>query len=293
LFLAKLHSAKITGVAWHDKQLRRDSGSELDLQDAFNITDDPSPFKELFFTLRVDRLAIRYHKEDEQVFRGEERLDNLRVIGGQQVDTRAMSEFDVRATRLGVDIDLVRYPFLRAGINFDFQWEPLHFQRMYWNQFANIMPPDATGNVLAYPPAQIATFQGAGPWNIGLHATAIPARVRDVPVTIQGRVRFPMPFVSRLSFLNRKHEAQITDVEVSVAMRPSVWDLSLYGYSTFSVAVETGYRWERLEIDTAMSSLMWMIVNLPSTTTTLTEDLSDVKLKATWSGAFIQITVVY
>lgn len=266
LFLPKLHSAKIVGVAkFPDNFLRRAPGQELDLIDDVGITEDPSPFKEIFFVGRVDRIGLRYHKEDEQIFSGSERLGF--DAGHYRL---AQSELDVRATRVGMDIDCIRYPLLRLGINFDIQWEPVQFKRIYWDRFGETFN-DPSG-ILAVGPAQIARYEGAGPWTIGLHATAIPARVRDVPVTIQGRFRYPMPLIEKLSFLSGGNQAKITDLEASVGMRPSVWDLSLYGYSTFAIGVEAGYRWQRFEID---------------------KNTVDVKVKATWSGGFLQLTVVY
>ena len=104
----------------------------------------------------------------------------------------------------------------------------------------------------------------------GLHGRALPGRIREIPLVFEGSVRVPVPFV------NRPTETKIIDWEVSGGLRPAIWDMSLYGHSTFSFGIEVGFRSIYLEM-------------IPREAAHPLGGDTDVKLRAHWQGFFTQI----
>ena len=115
-------------------------------------------------------------------------------------------------------MDLIRYPFLRLGIDYD----------LY---LGNIKLLDRKSS----DPTRWTAFsvQGREPMTIGVHGMAIPFRVRGVPVTVQARARFPIPLVQK------DQDAKITDWEISGGLRPAIWETSLYGHTYLC----GGFKW--------------------------------------------------
>lgn len=233
LFLARLDSGKILLGA-----------DEFDLKDDYGIQDDPEPFVEIWGTIYLDRLGFRFAMEDNFVFRGR----------GLDEDAFSVSELDVRTARLGVDIDLIRYPFLRAGINFDYHTKPVKFFDRFNPRTRQVRPV-------------LQLYHGDQPITMGIHGVAIPGRVREIPIIIQSRFRLRIPF------LNRRNDARIYDFEISGGLRPSVWETSLYGYTTFATSVEAGFRWQRLDLSMDAEPT--------------------VKIRARWQGAFLQLGIAF
>lgn len=228
IFLPRLVSGSLEARGRHD-----DLGS-------FGFADDPEFFRQAWVELYIDRLGLRAVIEEDQKFRG-----RLPLNGDE---TMRISELDVSTSRLGLDLDLVRYPFLVFGVNFDYYLAQIRFQ--------DRRDPD---------PNNWYYYQSNSPLAIGLHARVLPGRIREIPLMFQGVVRVPVPF------LNRQTESKVLDWEISGGVRPAVWDMSLYGHSTFSFGIEVGFRMVDLQVFPQESAG------------------NDVKLKARWQGFFSQI----
>jgi hypothetical protein len=293
--MPKLASGSITWI-----------GKEHDLLGAgdktlggYNFLPKPDYFKELWFTLYIDRLALRFNFQEDHKFNG---MIGTMAFAPIQVnplvpwdtpnptivDPERFSELDVGWTRFGLDLDLVRYPFLRVGINLDRHYEaPIFVNRQdienatavwtiigtdpsynypYWGYRIFY---DYDGNKGPDPRVQRFTT-GQPPVTIGLHATAIPGRIRGIPLTAQARIRIPMPFIKQL--LQIKSEARVTEWEVSAGLRPAVWHTSLYGFSTFSMGLEAGFR--STYLDMTLDDAKWAV-------------------KAHWQGLFVQVGLYY
>ncbi len=120
-----------------------------------------------------------------------------------------------------MDLDLIRYPFFKFGINGDYQFNPVVFR--------DRSDPVVGVGVGEFP------YQSKEPWTLGIYGQAIPVRVRDVPIIAHARFRFPMPFMSG-------NMARITDWEIGAGVRPAIWSTSMFAHSTFSFGIEAGYR---------------------------------------------------
>jgi hypothetical protein len=205
VFLARLASASVTK-----------GGVDFDLKGAqYGLTDEPEPFAEAWGILYIDRLGLRFSAE-ENTYRGQPDRTKLQALGlpvPADPTVPLGAELEFSSSRLGLDLDLIRYPFFRFGIDYDYYLN--HVKLLDYNG---------------------ARYTGVAPMTLGFHARAIPAHVREIPFTIQARFRFPMPLV------NRQAESKITDWEVSGGLRPAVWDTSLYGHATFSFDIEAGFR---------------------------------------------------
>jgi hypothetical protein len=212
---------------------------------AFGFADDPELFRQAWFELYIDRLGLRANIEEDQKFRG--RLP----LNGEE--TMRISELDASTSRLGLDLDLVRYPYLALGINFDYYVEQLTFHDRRDSD-----------------PNHWYVYKSSQPLTIGLHGRALPGRIREIPLVFEGSVRVPVPFV------NRPTETKIIDWEVSGGLRPAIWDMSLYGHSTFSFGIEVGFRSIYLEM-------------IPREAAHPLGGDTDVKLRAHWQGFFTQI----
>lgn len=233
------------------------AGTSTDLRGSqYGFSEDPEPFKELWGTWYIDRLGLRFNAEEDQRFFG-----NDDVPAG----TERFSELDARGTRMGLDLDVVRYPFLRLGLNFDYHTSPVKFYQR---------------DISAIGVATVHFYQDeSNPMTIGVHGRLIPVHIREIPLTIQARGRMPVPFVKRT------YEAKITDWEVSVGLRPSVWDMSLYGHSTFSMGIEVGFRSVSLELDGKGS--VW------TSNPNVSGPAPGAEIKARWQGAFVQVGLFY
>ncbi|MBI5248619.1 MAG: hypothetical protein HY912_03920 [Desulfomonile tiedjei] len=215
------------------------NGIEYDLKSSpFSMGSDPQVIREAWFELYVDRLGLRLLIQDHQ-------------FTGKRAPGESISHLDFGAIRVGLDLDLVRYPFFRSGIDFDYSMEAAKFN-------------DRSGN-------SEVVFSSAQPMTIGLHATAIPGRVRDIPIIIEARARGPIPFYKQ------SPNAKVIDWEVSGGLRPSVWQTSLYGYSTFAFGIEGGFRSLQLNMDIDPD----------------VSGLSQASIKANWQGAFVQLGVSF
>lgn len=238
VFLARLASASVSK-----------GGIDFDLKgDQYGFADEPAPFNEVWGILYIDRLGIRFSAE-ENTYRGRATRD----LNGP------LSELEFSSSRLGLDLDLIRYPFFRFGIDYDYYLNDVKFL-------------DANG----------VRYSGSPPMTLGLHARAIPVHIREVPFTIQARYRFPMPLVNR--------DSKITDWEISGGFRPAVWETSLYGHATFSFDIEAGYRSVSVDSNPAAN------VNTPVFDPIIGTNVvpaSDLNLKARWQGAFLQVGVFF
>jgi hypothetical protein len=216
----------------------------------FGLPRDPEPFKELRAIWYIDRLGIRFNFETNQ-FDG--RPTPRPNLPGTIPTGRWQLKFD--NSRVGVDLDLIRFPFFRFGVDYDYSVNDTKFIR------------DEQGVQ--------TTYQSIGPMTIGIHALAIPGRIKGIPLVGQARFRFPVPGV------NRKHEGKITDWEISGGLRPSIWETSVFGSTTFAFGLEGGYR----AIDYRM--------NGERTENGLGIVQGEMELKTHWEGAFVQIEIVY
>ncbi|MEW6348153.1 MAG: hypothetical protein AB1646_03770 [Thermodesulfobacteriota bacterium] len=242
VFLAKLDAASL-----------RSNAGEVDLKKALGISDGIAPFREFFGELYIDRLGFRWYLEDDRAFSG-------------TLDTNldSVSTLDLSAKRVGLDIDVIRFPYFRLGVSADYTadrpklWDRRSLDGQYFAQYTG--PHSVTA---------------------GLHARALPLRIKEVPVTLESRVRFPVPLGRALG---DKDETRITEFELAGGLRPAVWETSLFGHATFSASLELGYRWSdmKLTINDAMAY---------NGTNALVP--SDVTLKARWSGAFFQVALFY
>jgi len=218
-----------------------------DLKTDLGMISDPEPFREFWAEMYIDRLGIRLRVEEDNTFKG-------RVGLGTDADTIRSSELETNTAVLGLDVDLIRYPFLRLGVDYDYYFGEikLHDRRS----------PD---------PSQWTVLEVGGrqPMTVGVHGLAIPTRVRGVPITVQARVRFPVPFVLKGA------DARITEWEISGGLRPAIWETSLCAHSTFSVGLSGGFRAVNLETDVVHP------------------DGREAKLKARWQGAFIELGLVF
>ena len=278
-WMPKLASGSITWI-----------GKEHDLLGGYNFL-KPDYFKEMWFTLYIDRLALRFNFQEDHKFNG---MIGTGAFAPWQVspladwnlkptidDPQRFSELDVGWTRFGLDLDLVRYPFLRAGINLDRHYEaPIFVNRQDIDSLNSkgvwVTDPEFPvdmhfADYNAEYPGQVQRFTtGQPPVTIGLHATAIPGRIRGIPLTAQARIRIPMPFIKQL--LKIKSEARVTEWEVSAGLRPAVWHTSLYGFSTFSMGLEAGFR--STYLDMTLDDAKWAV-------------------KAHWQGLFVQVGLYY
>ncbi|MGB9618737.1 MAG: hypothetical protein ACPL7J_15560, partial [Desulfomonilaceae bacterium] len=194
-----------------------------------NVSDRPQPdfFKEGWFILYIDRLALRAHFEEDHRFRGVASYDN-------DSNQTAISELDVGWTRFGLDLDIIRYPFLRVGINWDRHFESVIYLDRRHKWLVNW--PDSSRQAVFVP--KLTTRHP--PVTIGVHGFASPGRVFGIPVTAQARARFPFPFLAKI--VGDSSEARITEWEVCVGLRPNVWNTSLYGYTTFAMGIDVGFK---------------------------------------------------
>jgi hypothetical protein len=232
----------VSGTFSHDGQdydLLAPATGTNGVSGGYNFDTQPSPINSALFQLQVDRLGLRLRVDEDLIFRG---------MHGDPNNLR-LSELDLSSTRLGMDLDLLRYPFLRCGVDFDYNVNPLTFQ------------DDKPGSYRFY--------KSASPATLGLHVFAIPARIREVPIIVNAKIGFPFPYWKQIT--SAQFEVRMLEWEVMAGARPSVWDFSAFGHSTFSVGIEAGFRSVAIDADLSKSA----------------------SLKAQWQGPFFQLGIYY
>ena len=251
LFLARLDSLSISGTNF---------GTEITGQ---YLSNDTQLFKQIVGTLYVDRLGLRICAEQA-------------TVGGRDEISRNYHhypELDIGPTRLGLDLDIIRYPFLKLGCNLDVGLQGVTLRHFRLN------PAGPAQTV------QKAEYRSDAPITIGIHAQAIPFRLKEVPAIFMARVRCPISFLEgAFSAVGLKQLAEVSKVkvfdwEVSAGLRPAVWETSFFGHSTFSFAIEVGYR--GYFVDTPLTSLPLP----PPFTNTFPPTLD---MRARWQGVFFQ-----
>ena len=177
-----------------------------------------------------------------------------------------LTKLEADFSRFGLDLDLIRYPFLKLGISWDYYFSPMKFR-------------DRSDP--AQPGVGEQLYQSTEPVTLGVYGQAIPVRLRDVPVIAHAKFRFPMPFMSA-------NMAKITDWEIGAGFRPAIWDTSMFGHSAFSVAIELGYR--SINLDTVAT---WVPSINAITGGRVNNPVNDLQLKARWQGAFFQVEAFF
>ncbi len=257
VFLARLVSATLTK-----------GGQDFNLRDEYGFADEPEPFKECWGVLYIDRLGLHFSAEENNYVGQPDPIKLQRLgltVAGPTGSLAAELQFS--SSRLGVDLDLIRYPFFRFGIDYDYYLTQVKFL-------------DYNG----------ARYTGVSPMTLGFHARAIPGHIREIPFTVQARFRFPMPLV------NRQAESKITDWEISGGLRPAVWETSLYGHATFSFDIEAGFRSVSLDANPQKTTPGNFITTdqYGNQFVNINDDGNpDVNLKARWQGAFFQVGMIF
>jgi hypothetical protein len=239
-------------------------GRTLDLRTDLGFTEDPEPFRELYVELYVDRLGIRIILNESQRFQGNitRIIPDLERLFGPEFAKKALAtvpELQVGGTTIGLDLDLIRLPMIRFGFDVDYQKEGFTLQE--------------TGGRSQARSRQAVTT--------GFYGTLLPGRIRDVPIIFQGRIRFPVPYVS-----SNLLQTRVTDWEVSAGLRPAIWETSLYGLSTFSVAINVGFRSMNIEFTDQTGSAGPLEQRR-------IDPIERGTVKATFQGAFIQVGFVF
>jgi hypothetical protein len=234
--------------------LKRPSGGQLkefDLlsSDLHNFDPQPEPFNSFMFQLQVDRLGLRLTVDEDLIFRGA-------FFNPNDNGLTRISELDLSSSRAGLSLDVIRYPFLRAGIDFEYNFSGVSF-------LVNRGRVNVDDNERDY------FHTTSGPASLGLHIFAIPARFREVPLTVQGKILFAFPYWNKIWGI--EHESRMFEWEVAAGARPAVWDASAFGLSTFSLGIEAGFK-----------------------SVTLDAEFNDyVSTHAQWQGPFFQIGLYY
>ncbi|MFZ5866151.1 MAG: hypothetical protein ACOYXY_09745 [Thermodesulfobacteriota bacterium] len=229
VFIPRLESGSITR-----------GGQTIDLLDGLNFRPSSEPWREIRGIVYLDRLGFRLGFSDNAFFRS-----NDEVLG-QTNQTILGAELDMRNAQIGLDIDLIRFPSCRVGIDFDY--------------YTNIIRLHSNEGDVSNP----RHVEGDQPRTIGAHALVIPGRLKEVPITLRGRVKFPLPI------FERDRQARITEWQISGGIRPAIWETSHFGHTSFSVFIEGGFRQTYLTIETP-----------------------DVDFKARWQGAFIEFGMAF
>ncbi len=123
VFLARLASATVTK-----------GGVDFDLKGSqYGFTDEPEPFAEAWGILYIDRLGLRFSAE-ENTYRGQTPMANQANPPG--------AELEFSSSRLGLDLDLIRYPFFRFGIDYDYYLNDVKFLDTEWGSVHRGPPYD-------------------------------------------------------------------------------------------------------------------------------------------------------
>ncbi|MGP8283766.1 MAG: hypothetical protein ACLQT6_13780 [Desulfomonilaceae bacterium] len=255
----------------------------------------PQAFRSAAFQLYVDRLAFRLVVDEDVIFRGT--LGNTVFAdmpatffvstSGYQPHTGSnnyfrVSELDLSSTRLGMGLDLVRNPYLRAGIDFDFYINQVTFRDMKdavtTSSIGSPGPPSSP--YLSYYLENMRYYKSDnGPCTIGLHVFAIPGRIREIPIIAQAKINVSTPFWKQIWGI--QNLAQIFEWEVMAGARPAIWDASAFGLTTFSFGIEAGFKSVTLNSD--MSGSMAAGSSFPGPAT----------VHAVWQGPFFQAGFYY
>jgi hypothetical protein len=255
----------------------------------------PQAFRSAVFQLYVDRLALRLVVDEDVIFRGT--LGNT-VFADYPTPADPsysrnffrVSELDLSSTRLGMGLDLVRNPYLRAGIDFDFYINQVTFREMKDAvtavQTIGAGPSGGTtplnGTWQSYHLQNMRYYQSDnGPCTIGLHVFAIPGRIREIPIIAQAKINVSTPFWKQIWGI--QNQAQIFEWEVMAGARPAVWDASFIGLSTFSFGIEAGFKSVTLNSDMSGSIADTTGGNFSSSAT----------VHAVWQGPFFQAGFYY
>ena len=91
------------------------------------------------FHEQLDRLGLRLVAEEDRIFRGFRKQDGIE--NNVPISWLDLSSVDISATRLGLDLDIIRYPQFRAGVNFDYHLNGVQFD----DYFLATSPTDLTG----------------------------------------------------------------------------------------------------------------------------------------------------
>lgn len=242
----------------------------------FGFSEDPEIFKAFNVEFYIDRLGLRLDVEEDHKFKGRTETIARTSAGRHPVNgpTRPLvelflnpgdpkiSDLDFSGVRLGLDLDIIRTPFARGGIDFTYYCEQITFTDRRHND-----------------PFQWQRYTGSQPLQLGVHGRLMPGRIRDVPITIQGKFRLPFPFTEQL--LRRTTEAKITEWEISAGLRPAIWEMSFIGHSTFSFGIEGGYRMSYLNLQSRPQQDF------------VFGGKDEVNIHARWGGAFVQVVFTY
>ncbi|MBM4327235.1 MAG: hypothetical protein FJ118_08745 [Deltaproteobacteria bacterium] len=226
VFLPRLESGSLTR-----------GGQTIDLLDGLNFRPSAEPWRELRGVIYLDRLGFRLTYSDNAFFQSNDEV---------AIDTTLGVTMDLRNAQLGLDIDLIRFPSCRIGIDFDY--------------YVNIIRVRSNVRDLS----GVRHLEGDQPRTFGAHALVVPGRLKEVPITFRGRVRFPLPVMERV------RQARITEWEIAGGVRPAIWETSSLGHTSFSVFIEGGFRQTFLTIETP-----------------------EVDLKARWQGAFVEFGMAF
>ncbi|MGO8879970.1 MAG: hypothetical protein ACLPVO_05655 [Desulfomonilaceae bacterium] len=233
----------------------------------------PQAFRSATFQLYVDRLALRLVVDEDLIFRGtlgDTVFFDYPNLPPARANFFRVSELDLSSTRLGMGLDLVRNPYLRAGIDFDFYINQVNFRDM---KDAVTTAPGAAPSNGTWPSYYLQNMRhyqsDNGPCTVGLHVLAIPGRIREIPIIAQARINVSTPFWKQI--WGYQNEARIFEWEVMAGARPAVWDASFIGLSTFSVGIEAGFKSVTLDSDFSNSS----------------------SIHAVWQGPFFQAGLYY
>jgi len=232
----------------------------------FGIHDDVEMFKSFYAEAYIDRFGIRVNVEDNYKFRGRTGTETVFDPDGLGPSpayySAKISELSIGGIRFGVDVDVIRTPYLRAGIDFDYHMDKV--------QFMDRRSDD---------PNLWTQFNSGQPMTAGVHARIIPMRLREVPFTVQARARFPISF-----WQQKQNKIDIIDWEVSGGLRQAVWETSLLGHSTFSVGIEAGFRAMYINMNAS---------GVAPVGTPLGAELPETHIKARWWGPFVQAALFY
>ena len=288
-----LNSGTLTRNGREYDLLSNDPGAGNTLGGGYNFQRQPNYFSEGWFQLQVDRLGLRLVAEEDRIFKGVlgQTSSLLNMIKDNESNPSYYNHFrvssiDFSATRLGLDLDIIRYPQFRFGFNFD-----IHLNGIEFNDFkltylvgyksGEVKIGNDTYKTLGYNMWNYGDLVSSEPMTLGFQALAIPGRIKEVPIILTARARFPMPFMKQVFGL--QSPANITDWEVTAGLRPSVWETSAYKFATFSLAVEGGYRSTYVDADLYNQNKLNLDSNYVSAS----------NVKAKFSGAFIQMSIYY
>ena len=278
-----LNSGTLTRNGREHDLLSNDPGAGNTPGGGYNFQRQPNYFSEGWFQLQVDRLGLRLVAEEDRIFRGMLGSMNpaVPIVPNFEVDGHfRASELDFSSTRLGLDLDIIRYPQFRFGFNFDIHLNGIQFNDAKYSHLISYQIPGSNPPTYSYSAWDYGDLTSSEPMTIGFQALAIPGRIKEVPIILTARARFPMPFMKQV--FGMQYPASITDWEVSAGLRPSVWESSAYKFATFSLAVEVGYRSTFVDADLYNQNKL-----------NLVSYISPSNVKAKFSGAFIQMSIYY